>query len=274
MLFVFSKLFWYLASPGNFFIILVVIGSLLMALTRRRRGLGFVALGALGLTAVTVLPISSWAITPLENRFPQTPVPEHVDGIVVLGGSVNPAVTMARHQVSIQEASERLFETVALAKRYPSAKIVVSGGDSSIIPNGNISEAEVMREVLTEAGVARERILLEGSSRNTYENALNSLKMVKPKPGENWLLVTSGWHMPRAIGCFRAVGWQTIIPHPVDFRTTGKPETLSTFTASIEFSRFNLAVKEWIGLVVYRVLGRTDSLFPAPTPPISKPVNG
>jgi uncharacterized SAM-binding protein YcdF (DUF218 family) len=266
MLFVLSKLFWYVASPGNFCIILVVLGTLLLVFSRRRRGLGSVALGAFGLTIVTVLPISTWAITPLENRFPQSPNPVRLDGIVVLGGSVNPVVSLARHQVSIQEASERLFETVSLAQRYPSARIIVSGGDSSIVPNGNISEAKVMRDALTGMGIASDRIQLEDKSRNTYENALNSFKMAAPQPGETWLLVTSGWHMPRAMGCFRVVGWQTIVAHPVDYRTTGMPESLSTFTAVIEFSRLSTAAKEWIGLAVYRLLGRTDSLFPAPMP--------
>lgn len=263
MIFVISKLFWYLASPSNFCVLLVLIGTILMASTRRRRGFGFLLFGAFGLTAVTVLPVSTWAIAPLENRFPQIPLPGQVDGIVVLGGSVNPLITQARHQISIQEASERLFETAVLARRYPAAHVIVSGGDSALVPTDSLTEAKVMHDALVELGIDADRIEIEGSSRNTYENALYSFRLAKPKPGETWLLVTSGWHMPRAIGCFREVGWN-IVPHPVDYRTTGKPEALSTFTAAIEFTRLNLAMKEWVGLIAYRLLGRTDALFPGP----------
>jgi uncharacterized SAM-binding protein YcdF (DUF218 family) len=264
MIFVLSKLLWYAAVPSNLFIIIALAGVVLMALTGRRRGFGCVLFGILALAAVTVLPVADWAIAPLENRFPQVPVPEQVDGIVVLGGSVNPRITQARHQASIQAASERLFETAILARRFPSAHIIVSGGDSSMIPDGGmVSEAKVMHDVLIGLGVDADRIEIEGTSRNTYENALNSFRLAQPKPDETWLLITSGWHMPRSIGCFREVGWQ-VVPHPVDYRTTGNAST--TFTAALEFARLDLAAKEWIGLVVYRLLGRTDSLFPSPHP--------
>ena len=262
MMFILSKIFWYVATPGNFFLIVALLGTLRLAFTRRRRGLGLVLIGIGGLAAVTILPISSWAIAPLENRFPQPILPEQIEGIVVLGGGVNPTIADARQQISVPEASERLFEAVSLARRYPTARIIVSGGEASIIPKG-LSEANAMRNVLIEAGVNSARIETESTSRNTYENAVNTHQLAQPKPDEKWLLVTSGWHMPRAVGCFRNVGW-AVLPYPVDYRTTKEIGNLANFVMVKEFLRLDLATKEWIGLFVYRLLGRTDQFFPGP----------
>ena len=262
MTFILSKLFWYAATPGNFFVLVALVGMVCLAFTRRRRGFGLVLIGVGGLVAVTVLPVASWAIAPLENRFPQPKLPERIEGIIVLGGGVNPTIAETRHKISVADASERLFSASTLAQRYPQARIIVSGGDSSIVPNG-LTEATAMRDVLVSQGIDSARIELESTSRNTYENALNSKQMAQPKAGETWLLITSGWHMPRAVGCFRSVGW-TVMPYPVDYSTSGTPETVTTFIMATEFRILNLAAKEWIGLVVYRLLGRTNQFVPGP----------
>lgn len=262
MTFILSKIFWYIATPGNFFLILALSGAVWLTFTRRRRGFGLVLIGIGGLTLVTILPISSWTIAPLENRFPKPVLPGQIDGIIVLGGSVNPPIAEARGQISVPEASERLFETTSLARRYPMARIIVSGGEAGIIPKG-FSEANVMRDVLIGQGIDPARIEVESKSRNTYENAFNTRQLAQPNPEEKWLLITSGWHMPRAVGCFRNIGW-SVLPYPVDYRTTGKTGLLSNFVMVKEFLRLDLAAKEWIGLIVYRLLGRTNQLFPGP----------
>lgn len=269
MTFILSKIFWYVATPGNFFLIVAFAGTVRLAFTHRRRGLGLVLVGVGGLALITVLPISSWAIAPLENRFPHPVLPEQIDGIVVLGGGVNPTIAAARHQISVPEASERLFEAASLARRYPTARIIVSGGEAAIVPKG-LSEADAMRNVLIEAGVDPARVETEGTSRNTYENAVDTRQLAQPKPDEKWLLITSGWHMPRAVGCFRNVGW-AVVPYPVDYRTTEKIGLLTNLVMVKEFLRLDLAAKEWIGLFVYRLLGRTDQFFPGPTAPTQAP---
>lgn len=270
MTFILSKILWYVATPGNFFLLIALAGTVRLTFTHRRRGLGLVLIGVGGLAVVTILPISSWAIAPLENRFPQPTLPEQIDGIVVLGGSVNPTITESRHQISVPEASERLFEAVSLARRYPKARIIVSGGEAGIVPKG-FSEANVMRNVLIEAGVDPARIETESTSRNTYENAVNTRQLAQPKSDEKWLLVTSSWHMPRAVGCFRNVGW-AVLPYPVDYRTTRNIGLLANFVMVKEFWRLDLAAKEWIGLFVYRLLGRTNEFFPGPSAPNQAPV--
>jgi uncharacterized SAM-binding protein YcdF (DUF218 family) len=262
MIFVSSKLFWYVVSPGNLLTLIAVLGALRLATSRRRRGLGLVFVGSFGLVAIAVLPISSLVIAPLENRFPVPSLPAHVDGIIVLGGGVDSRISESRGRPAVTNAAERLFMAAALARRYPDARIVLSGGEAAIIPEG-FHEATVMRDILVSQDISADRMVTESTSRNTYENAANSYRLAQPKPGEVWVLITSGWHMPRAVGCFRRVGW-SVIPYPVDYRTTGKFDPLTSFFLVQELPALSLAVKEWIGLVTYRVLGRTDALFPAP----------
>jgi uncharacterized SAM-binding protein YcdF (DUF218 family) len=262
MSFTLSKLAWYVVAPGNFCVILLVAGLLWRLVSRRHHGMALIVAGTLGLAGMTVLPFANWAIVPLENRFPQPSLPAHVDGIVVLGGSVNVFVTASRGQPSVPTAAERLFAAAELARRYPEAKIVVSGGDASIVQT-HLLEAPIMRDVLMSQGVDPKRIVLEDRSRNTYENAVESYRVAKPKPGEVWILVTSAWHMPRAVGCFRTAGW-TVLPYPVDYRTTGMRGKLASFKLGMELERLEVAVREWIGLAVYAATGRIDQFLPGP----------
>ncbi len=154
--------------------------------------------------------------------------------------------------------------------------MVISGGDPSIVPASPpgvfpgavpeaMSEAAATRDLLVELGVLPEQIELEGRSRNTEENAVFSLAAAKPKPGEMWLLVTSAMHMPRAVGCFRRAGWADIIPYPVDYRTSTKKIGIGLgLLLADDLMLVNFAFKEWLGLVAYYWLGRTDALFPGP----------
>jgi len=105
---------------------------------------------------------------------------------------------------------------------------------------------------------------LEGRSRNTQENARFTLEMVKPKAGERWLLVTSALHMPRSVGCFRNVGFE-VDAYPVGWRTSGRADLLLlNGRISDGLIHTDAAVREWVGLLVYWLTGRTSELFPAP----------
>lgn len=271
MLFLFSKLFWIVAQPGNLLLLILVAGVSCLALTRRRHGLGLVALATLAFIVLSTLPVGFWAVAPLEDRFaPPQPLPDKVDGIIILGGAVDPNTQAAHGQVSLNDAAERITEAVVLSRRYPEARLLLSGGNGTLSASER-SEAEAMGMLLVAMGVPAERLLLEGKSRNTIENAIYSKELAAPKPGETWLLVTSAAHMPRAVGCFRHVGW-AIVPYPVDYRViTGI--TPDTFELGQNLMRLDYAMREWVGLVAYRLLGRTDDLFPGPLPSPSSAVN-
>jgi uncharacterized SAM-binding protein YcdF (DUF218 family) len=239
-----------------------VTGCLWLVISRRRRGLSLIVAGTVALVAICILPISSLMVIPLEDRFAPPTLPAHVDGIVVLGGSISPKLSVARGRPAVRDASERLFSAAALARLYPDARLILCGGIVNPYAKA-VPESMVMRDLLASIGVTPERLELETKSRNTYENAIYAMELAHPKPGETWLLVTSGTHMPRAVGSFRKAGW-TILPYPVDYLTDGTASIGFDFELSKELRRMDLAAHEWIGLLGYSLLGWTDEIYPRP----------
>jgi uncharacterized SAM-binding protein YcdF (DUF218 family) len=125
-------------------------------------------------------------------------------------------------------------------------------------------EAEVAGRLLVALGIAKERLTLEAESRDTYENALLTARLVKPEPGERWLLVTSAAHMPRAMGVFRKAGF-AVEPWPVDYRAPRRLAMLRVQSSVPEgLRRIDAIVREHIGLVMYYAAGRTTALWPGP----------
>jgi uncharacterized SAM-binding protein YcdF (DUF218 family) len=259
--FVLSKIVWALVSPCA----LLFLALLLAFLAHRRRptlSRWLTGLALLFIAALALAPLAHWVIGPLEQRFAEPALPERVDGIVVLGGAIALQDMQPSGQPALNDAAERLTALVALARRYPDAKLVYSGG-SGLVRNQTGREADVAKPLLESMGIAPERMIYERDSRNTWENALYSKKLADPKPGETWLLVTSAWHMPRSVGCFRKAGW-TVLPYPVDY--LGNNRQWAGFDADEQLHAVSTAEREWIGLLAYHLMGRTDALFPAPRP--------
>src|SRR5258706_10791139 len=261
MSFVASKLFWWTVNPGNVLLALLCLGLVALLAGRRRLGVWLIGLVTVLCLAVTVLPLGAWMLRPLENRFPAIDVPDRLDGIIVLGGAINPILSAARRQPVLTDSAERLFAFVALARRHPEARLVFTGGSASMVDTID-READVARAVFEGLGLERDRVVFERDSRNTYENAVFSKRAIEPKPGERWLLITSAYHMPRAVGCFRAEGWP-VIAYPVDYGTSpeGDPPSLSLLAG---LDGVHWALREWIGLVFYYAAGRIPDLLPAP----------
>ena len=255
-----AKVFWLVAEPGNLLLILLVLGVLAALLGRRLVGRLLIGLATLGFLAAATLPVGAWLIAPLEDRFPQPTLPDKVDGIVVLGGALEERVTAARGRPHLNRYAERMTEFVRLARLYPEARLVFTGGTAALF-GAPMTEAEVARLLLADLGVDLTRVVFESQSRNTWENARFAREMVQPKTGETWLMVTSAFHMPRAMLCFRAVGWD-VVPVPVDYFTTGQPDAGIGFNLDDNLSLLGQAVHEWVGLAAYRILGRTGSLMP------------
>jgi uncharacterized SAM-binding protein YcdF (DUF218 family) len=182
---------------------------------------------------------------------------------VALGGAISTEVAVARREAALNEAAERITAIMELARRYPATRIIFSGGDPSLASVG-ATEAQTAVELFERLGLASGRVLAEAKSRNTLENARFSKELAMPKPGERWLLVTSAYHMPRAMGVFRRVGFP-VEAYPVDWRTRG-PEDFAILFSNLSdgLSRTDTAVHEWIGLAVYWLIGRTSELFPGP----------
>ena len=264
MFFVLSKTLGFFAAPSNFAMALGLLGVALLATPWRRGGLRLVVAGLLLLAVFGYSPIGNMLMASLEQRFPPWDASRGApDGILVLGGAVSPEISAARGEVALNEAAERLTAVAALARRYPAARIVYSGGSNALIAD-EPPEADVVPPLFESFGIARERLILENRSRNTVENAVFSRQLIQPKPGERWLLVTSAHHMPRSIGIFRAAGFP-VEAYPVDWRTRGADDRLQPFNLlSDGLKRADTAMREYVGLAAYWVTGRSSALFPGP----------
>lgn len=263
MLHLISKLGWWLISPLNLGFVILLIALALLWTKRWRLGRALIGLLAVCGLAISVLPVADWTIRPLEDRFPAVTSPlERVDGIVVLGGVMDQFMTRARGQPSLNRTVERLTEFMVLAKRHPGAKLVFSGGSGSAFDQ-TLKEATAVRQFFSSQGLDPSRVVFERDSRNTAENATLTKALATPKPDERWVLITSALHMPRSIGVFRAAGWK-ITAYPVDYLTSASYSPLDGYGFGPGVNALSTALREWIALAVYRFLGRTRSVFPAP----------
>lgn len=261
--FILSKLLWGVVAPGNALVLTVAMGALLLRTRRwQRAGKRMVTLAAVLLLLVTYTGLGALVALPLENRFPKAEPEGRIDGIIMLGGALNPPITADRGDPSLNDAAERILGFADLVRRHPQAKSVFTGGSGRLLGQ-EYKEDVTARAALAQAGIPDDRVIYEAQSRNTWENAVFSKDMVKPAPGERWLLVTSAMHMPRSVGIFRAVGWE-VIPYPVDYRTRIGAKPYLRFEFGQNLVILDDAVREWIGLTAYWLMGRTEALFPAP----------
>ena len=263
MFFELSKYIWILADPGNVFLILLIVSWALLGTRWHKSGQRLQRLLVLVSILIATVPFSSWGFWILENRFPRmTVLPDLVDGIIVAGGIISPQLSRDRGQPVIGGAVERLTAMAKLAKLYPNAKVIFSGG-SGDPSQPNLKEAHYLEPFMADMGLKQGRITYEDKARNTAENAQMTLKMAEPKLGDTWLLVTSAFHMPRAIGTFRKAGWN-IQAYPVDFNTPQNFQWQFFFNFSGGLMQIGQFAHEVVGLIVYKITGRSQSFLPEP----------
>ncbi|MCK7612161.1 YdcF family protein [Roseibium sediminicola] len=265
MFFYVAKLGGFLLQPSNVLVGFVLFGLLISARGRwARAGRRLIWAGALGLAVCGFSPAANWLIQSLEDRFAKPDTLEGFDGIIVLGGAVDTIVTGGRGDTALTMSAERITITARLAEQLPEALIVHTGGQG-IIVSQQATEAEGAARLFADFGISPDRVILEDASKNTWENAVLAKELVRPEPGQTWLLVTSAYHMPRAMGVFEKAGWTGVAAYPVDYRTRGKEDRMLGFGgASKGLRRFDVAFREWVGLTVYWMIGRSTAFFPAP----------
>jgi uncharacterized SAM-binding protein YcdF (DUF218 family) len=258
-----SKILWELGNPDMLILLSLVIGTLFLWFRWLKSARILLTLVTAVLLVLVFLPVDKWLLWPLENRFPvPVTLPEKVDGIIVLGGGENPLVSAIRKQPQVNGAAERLITFVYLANRYPEAKLVYTGGTGHLRLQ-EFKGADAAREVFQQLGLNTDRVLFESQSRNTIENIHLSHRMVHPKKGEKWILITSAFHMPRSIGLFRKADGE-VIPYPVDYISTGVLQYDWVPGGFYVIGQFNIGLREWIGCLVNWVLGNSLELFPGP----------
>lgn len=266
MFFILSKILGFVTLPSNLIGLLCGVGLVLMWLRWRRTGVAILTAGVCLLLLLGFSPASNWLLLPLSERFPAWQADGGApDGIIILGGAIDSELSDARGSVELDASGERILAMLQLARRYPQARIVFSGGSGNLMTS-SVPEAPFAGRLLQEFGLAGDRVILENESRTTEENAAFTRKLVTPRPGERWLLVTSAFHMPRSVGLFRQAGFD-VEAYPVDFRTRGWGDASTPFDKlSTGLARSDVAIHEWTGMIGYWLLGRSPELFPAPRP--------
>jgi uncharacterized SAM-binding protein YcdF (DUF218 family) len=269
MFFYLAKLIWFVLQPSTLIALLIAYGSILIWTGWARWGRRFVSIGAILLLIAGLSPLGQALILPLEDRFPRANLdqPPPPAGFILLGGAESRLNGNARQAPTLSGAGDRVCETVILAREVPGAKIAGGGGDAGILYKSD-SEAKGAAALLTSMGLDRERLILEAGARDTYENArylkdeLTKLGLLGPST--RWVLITSAYHMPRAIGSFRHAGFD-VEAWPVDYRTRGSADlTRPFFQVSEGLRRVDTASRECVGLLAYWLAGRTGELFPSP----------
>jgi uncharacterized SAM-binding protein YcdF (DUF218 family) len=265
--FLLSKTLGIMLLPANFLIGVGGLGAILLATRWGLLGRRLLVAAVTLLAVCGFSPLGNWLLYPLEQRFPPWDAARGVpDGIIILGGSIDPDLSAAHGRAALMHAADRMIAAAALARRYPNARIVFTGGNANLVSDDTAKEADYAMSLFESLGVPRERLTMERRSRNTQENAEFSKALVEPKDGERWLLVTSAYHMPRSVGLFRKAGF-AVEPYPVDWRVGRLADLLAFSPVAIEgLERTDIAVREWMGLTAYRATGKIDAWFPGPGP--------
>jgi uncharacterized SAM-binding protein YcdF (DUF218 family) len=266
LFFFLSKTIGVMLLPTNFLIGIGLLGVILLATRFASLGRKLMIGSFVVLAIAAFSPLGNWLLYPLESRFPPWDATRGApDGIVVLGGSIDAELSAAHGEPVIRNAADRMIVAAALARQYPNARIIFSGGSGNLISN-EAREADYAGAVLDSLGIPKARLMMERRSRNTQENAEFSRAMAAPKPGERWLLVTSAYHMPRSVGLFRKAGFP-VEAYPVDWRVGGRDGLFTVSNLALEgLWRTDAGMREWMGLIAYRATGKIDDLLPEPVP--------
>ena len=270
LFFLLSKISWAFLSPGNLIIFALLIGALLLLFNKVRAAKKIIVPSAIISFIVMAYPVSDYLMQPLEARFtiPEQ-MPKQIDGIIMLGGGEDLKRSLSWQVAELGIGGDRYIGTASLAKLYPTVPVIFTGGSGSISLQGTSGESTIARTILTTVGIDSTRLIIESTSRNTYENFKNSKPLLpKYSNGEargTYFLVTSAFHMPRAVGIARQQQIH-VIPYPVDYHSNNETLRQWDFDLYDHLKALEPAWREWIGLTVYYFTGKTAEWFPKPKP--------
>jgi uncharacterized SAM-binding protein YcdF (DUF218 family) len=258
MMFYLSKILWGLFQPSSLLILFFVAGVLFALCGRTRAAVRLFAAGTVLYAIFGFSPLANWVLAPLELNAKGIAA-QNLDGaagIIVLGGAIDSAVSLGDGPPHLNESGDRMVEAVRLAARYPSLPVFFSGGKAELSPREEAdTEAALAVRFFEAFNLAPPRVRFEERSRNTFENAVESAKALRPKPGQKWILVTSAFHMPRAKALFEGQGFE-VLARPVDFRTNGFDGWWRPFPRASEgLRRLDLGAKEWVGIAMAWLAG-------------------
>lgn len=261
LFFLTSKIVWLLISPDSLLLILVLSSLIFLYIGKQKIAKSILTITSGLLVIIAFLPIGEWLLYPLESHFKTNPaLPEKVDGIIVLSGAEAAELSHIWKQVELGAAAERSLTFLTLARQFTTAKLVFTGGTGSLNKQ-EYKAADIAKQLFERQNFDVSKITFERESRNTYENVLYSKKIINPVKDENWILITTSWHMPRSVGIFCKADWP-VIPYPVDHQTNKDNLFRINFDLLVNLSTLKTAQKEWLGLFAYYLTGKTTSFLP------------
>ena len=260
MSFYLSKILWLIVNPFNIFIFITLFTMFLYFINFRRLSLIIYLINFIFIALISFFPIGSYLTYIIEKEFhTNTKIPKRVDGILILGGATNPLLFKEFDQISLNGSAERLVESVMIIRKFEKAKVIFSGG-SGIVNRSDLGHSQVAKLFYKKMGVDINKIFFEDKSRNTHENIIYSKKIAKPKKNENWLLITSAFHMKRALLIAEKNNWK-LIPYAVDFKNVKEFKLIPNLNLLSNLNSFQSGLHEWLGLVAYYLMGRTDKFL-------------
>lgn len=248
---------WWIINIDLLFILFLLISSLLLLFNKRKWGKRFLIVSCSGFIFFAVVPIGLWTFEILENRFPKMSViPPHAKGMILLGGTFDPMTTLGRGETAYNPAAGNFIKFIELAKENPHLQLVYTG---------NSFENETAKKEFKALGIDPSIVQFADNAKDTKENAIKTKELLNPNPEDHWLLVGSAYHIPRAVGLFRRAGFN-VIPFPVDYHTPGNYEPWFFLGLKLNLDGWQVSSREWLGLLINYLMGRSDTLFPEPAP--------
>lgn len=250
-----------MAQPLNLLCFIAAMG-LLARLKWPKAGQKIANTALVAILVLGILPIGPLLLNWMERQYPKPEtLPPKVDGIILLGGAFETGLSQTYGHIAPTGQMGRVLCFVDIAREYPNAKLAFTGGSGNMaFPEAR--ESIDAKEFFAMSILNKRKIIYEERSRNTYENAVFSKEIIKPKAGENWILVTSAFHMPRSVGIFEKQGWP-VIPYACDQKTYGTLESyLRMPNINSNYALLGIVFKEWVGSIVYYVTGKTAFILP------------
>ena len=257
--FVVNKIIWLFLRPESVLVLLYMMALLSLRRGRTRAASRTLAGALLVTILIGIFPLGDFVLRPLENHYAANPEITRVEGIIVLGGAEDLGSRHADALPQFNHAGDRILAATLLARRFPEAVVLYSGGETSVMRSRDEAGASGV-SMLRQLGIEQDRLIIEGHSRNTAENARLSRELAPANLSGTWVLVTSAFHMPRAMGSFCAAGWRHLVPYPTDYRA-GRVSHGIGWNLAENLEELNIGMKEWLGLLAYRLVGRMDGFF-------------
>ena len=260
MTFFLSKILWIFFNPINIILFIFFLGFLLRRMKFFKASNTIFVLSFFLFFISGITSTGSYLTFLLEKKYHnKLDFPQNIDGIIILGGATNPYLSKEYNQIIVNGSAERLIESSFLIKKYPNAKIYFAGGSGSL-DFSKLSHSTVAKKFYENYNIDTEKFIFDYKSRNTYENILYAKEKFNPKKNENWIVITSAFHLNRAISIGEKLDWK-LLPYGTDYRVPKKFKWKISLDFIDNLSNFKFASHEWTGLIAYYMMGRSSKIY-------------